>query len=85
MLNNSLMLRRAGTSTMLVLAFGLVLGPAKPVQAQFLYLHAFTGGNDGGYPTSIAIDPYGNLFGTTVIGGTVFNPGASDRGGPSLP
>ena len=72
MLNNSIPPRRAGTGTMLVLAFGLVLGSAQPAHAQFLYLHAFTGGNDGGYPTSIAIDPYGNLFGTTVIGGTVF-------------
>jgi uncharacterized repeat protein (TIGR03803 family) len=34
-------------------------------------LHDFTGGDDGGYPSSsIAIDTHGNIFGTASSGGT---------------
>jgi uncharacterized repeat protein (TIGR03803 family) len=34
-------------------------------------LHAFTGGNDGGYPwTGLMADKKGNLYGTTYEGGT---------------
>jgi len=33
-------------------------------------LHDFTGGDDGGYPGGgVTIDPKGNLYGTTVLGG----------------
>lgn len=38
---------------------------------QFSVLHTFTGGADGGAPSStVAIDSSGNLFGTTYFGGT---------------
>jgi len=34
-------------------------------------LHDFTGGNDGGYPTSsVAVDAHGNVFGTASSGGS---------------
>jgi len=37
---------------------------------QYSVLHTFTGGTDGGSPSSsIAIDPAGNLFGTSYFGG----------------
>ncbi|MGA8874641.1 MAG: choice-of-anchor tandem repeat GloVer-containing protein, partial [Candidatus Korobacteraceae bacterium] len=32
-------------------------------------LHSFAGGDDGIYPTALAIDPSGNLFGGTTEGG----------------
>jgi len=42
-------------------------------------LHAFAGGNDGGYPEGALIeDNAGNLFGTTVIGG---DTGCTENGG----
>ena len=42
------------------------------VQAQtFTVLHAYTGGNDGGYPVGgLLVDGSGNLYGTTSAGGT---------------
>jgi uncharacterized repeat protein (TIGR03803 family) len=37
----------------------------------YTVLHDFTGGSDGGYPFgTLALDPNGNLYGTTVYGGT---------------
>jgi uncharacterized repeat protein (TIGR03803 family) len=32
-------------------------------------LYSFTGGTDGGYPTGVVRDRFGNLYGTTVLGG----------------
>jgi uncharacterized repeat protein (TIGR03803 family) len=32
-------------------------------------LYTFTGGADGAYPSSLAIDPSGNVYGTTFLGG----------------
>jgi uncharacterized repeat protein (TIGR03803 family) len=37
----------------------------------FTLLHSLTGGSDGDFPMSgLALDPQGNLFGTTYLGGT---------------
>ena len=56
------------------LAVAMVLVPAVAAQAQTLtVLYSFTGGADGGYPVdngSLVRDAAGNLYGTTVYGGT---------------
>jgi hypothetical protein len=63
------------TSTKSVVLFALCLlvagVTARPAQAQtFKVLHYFTGGTDGGTPTSsVVIDTTGNLYGTTSGGG----------------
>lgn len=62
------------TSGLLTLAvlFALLLIAARPAQAQTeTVLYTFTGGNDGGNPYAGPIlDGHGNLYGTTVYGGT---------------
>lgn len=49
-----------------------------------LKLYAFTGGQDGGNPGSLARDTAGNLYGTTILGGangagTIFKVGLNKR------
>jgi len=54
----------------LILALGLVLLAASPVQAQtFTVLHAFTGVPDGSGPNGVILDASSNLYGTTYSGG----------------
>lgn len=44
-------------------------------------LHAFTGGSDGSYPTgALLFDATGNLYGTTVGGGSMVNCGIGPYG-----
>jgi uncharacterized repeat protein (TIGR03803 family) len=57
------------------LALAVVLVPAvvptRPAQAQtFTVLYAFTGGTDGATPTDLILDAKGDLYGTTVDGGS---------------
>ncbi len=51
----------------------LTLAPALPAQTQTLtVLHTFTGIPDGARPYGrLLLDPAGNLYGTTTIGGTI--------------
>jgi uncharacterized repeat protein (TIGR03803 family) len=50
---------------------GLALLSLSPAQATFATLYSFRGGNDGSGPISAPIgDPDGNLYGTTIFGGT---------------
>lgn len=69
--------RRSSCSLELMVA--LVLFVAMPAEAQtFTVLHSFTGGLDGGVPSSgLAVDVAGNLYGTTFqngahLSGTVY-------------
>ena len=61
----------AGTAALamaVVLAWTIVVAP--PAQAQvFHVLYRFTGGTDGGNPTGVSIDQFGNLYGTAAFGG----------------
>jgi uncharacterized repeat protein (TIGR03803 family) len=54
------------------LAFALavaILG-GQPAQAQTLnVIYSFTGGAAGGYPIGISLDPAGNIYGATALGG----------------
>ncbi len=53
------------------LALALTLFAPSAVQAQYSVLHAFTGGRDGANPSAgVTVDSAGNLYGTTVIGGS---------------
>jgi hypothetical protein len=46
-----------------------LIGCACVTNAQtFTVLHTFTGGDDGGYPGSVAIDAAGNLYGNAAFG-----------------
>lgn len=42
---------------------------------QMKLLYSFTGGGDGGCPTAVTLDSAGNLYGTTIVGGS---PGPDD-------
>jgi uncharacterized repeat protein (TIGR03803 family) len=55
------------------------LSPTKEGPWKEKILHRFTGGSDGAHPyfVQLAIDPSGNLYGTTVAGG---NTGCGDYG-----
>jgi len=55
-----------------ILAFAIIATP--PAQAQtFTLLHSFTGGADGADPSGSLIgDAAGNLYGTTLGGGTYY-------------
>lgn len=45
-----------------------------PTTAQLTVLYSFTGGADGDYPSAgVILDSAGNLYGTTLIGGTFYN------------
>ena len=44
------------------------LTPARP--GSYTVLYSFTGDPDGGFPATLMFDPKGNLFGTTLFGGT---------------
>lgn len=49
----------------------LLLTPGAWAQNKFKTLHRFTGGDDGGSPSSgLLLDAAGNVYGTTVKGGT---------------
>ena len=50
----------------------VIIAAIQSAQAQtFFVLHTFTGGADGGVPLAgMIIDPAGNLYGTTIKGGT---------------
>ncbi len=44
---------------------------ARPGTSHERVLYSFSGGNDGGNAaTGLVLDPHGNLYGTTVVGGT---------------
>jgi uncharacterized repeat protein (TIGR03803 family) len=48
-----------------------VLSPGARAQSKYRTLYAFTDGKDGGSPVvSLILDPAGNLYGTTLVGGT---------------
>jgi uncharacterized repeat protein (TIGR03803 family) len=46
-------------------------------------LYTFTGGADGGAPNGLVIDPAGNLYGTTNVGGNSLNDGVVFELSPS--
>ena len=60
------------TAVSLTLLCQLALVALVPALAQnFTVLHTFTGGQDGGNPyAGVTIDGAGNLYGTTIFGGT---------------
>jgi uncharacterized repeat protein (TIGR03803 family) len=68
------------TSAVLALAmvFGLILISTQPARGQtFKVIYTFTGGPDGGWPTdTLIMDTAGNLYGTTLIGGSGEGNGA---------
>jgi uncharacterized repeat protein (TIGR03803 family) len=53
----------------LLLVSLVAANPAAAQTSQFKVLHVFTRGTDGAYPSALAVDTSGNLFGTTVQGG----------------
>lgn len=83
------------TSIWSLLATLLLMGASTIAQSQtFSALYAFSGGNDGGVPTTgLVFDKSGNLYGTTLNGGggpcylgcgTVFEMSPSGGGGWTL-
>jgi uncharacterized repeat protein (TIGR03803 family) len=65
--------RRIAHSSFFILAISAILISALPLNAGSTtkVLYAFTGGNDGEYlDTDLVIDSSGNLYGSTVQGGT---------------
>jgi hypothetical protein len=52
----------------IVSLFGLVVCAYVTNAQTFTVLHTFTGGDDGGYPGSVAIDAAGNLYGNAASG-----------------
>ncbi len=56
----------------LSIAFAMTIRAVQPASAQtFTVLHTFTDGADGGTPESmLTMDAAGNLYGTTLVGGT---------------
>jgi uncharacterized repeat protein (TIGR03803 family) len=64
-------LRAAGGALALAVALVAAVVATRPAQAQtFTVLYAFTGGADGATPTDLMLDAKGNLYGTTVYGGS---------------
>jgi uncharacterized repeat protein (TIGR03803 family) len=63
-----------------LLLFTLMHANSQSVQAQtFTVIHNFTGGKSGAQPNGLTIDRDGNLYGTTVYGGTT-GPNCAPKG-----
>ncbi len=76
MSNACLSLKRIGpTFLLLTTVLGSLFTIVEPVRAQTLStLYSFKGGTDGGNPDAgLVVDPKGNLYGTTVNGGSYGN------------
>jgi uncharacterized repeat protein (TIGR03803 family) len=69
-----------GTTEYSEVSWGLVfeLSPMDGGIWQETVLYAFTGGQDGGNPTSLVLDSTGNLYGTAISGG---DPSGTSCGG----
>jgi uncharacterized repeat protein (TIGR03803 family) len=70
--------RAATAAPAIIFVLVLMLVFTQPVPAQtYKVIHNFTGGPDGGWPSdTLTIDTAGNLFGTTLIGGSGEGNGA---------
>jgi uncharacterized repeat protein (TIGR03803 family) len=55
----------------LMLVLLMTANPVGAQTSQFKVLHNFTRGSDGAYPSALAVDNSGNLFGTTTQGGDI--------------
>src|ERR1700719_1708932 len=58
-------------TVVVVLVLLMTANTAGAQTSQFKVLHTFTRGGDGAYPSALALDILGNLFGTTVQGGDI--------------